>query len=287
MSIIQKKIHRVVLRIKFLILFFYCISSKNEELKQISNRVVKLRKLSVFPYDFPKEYDYKSIIVTRDKDGYPYVYHNGKKLYLKKEWDSKKCQEYYNSIMVEQDYRSPHKYITNSNRMPDKEDIIADIGAAEGVFSLEVIEIVKKVYLFEADDSWLIPLNKTFEKWNNKVELVKKYVSEKDEEDSMTLDSFFRDKSVTYIKADIEGAERQMLKGATYTMKEKIKKALICTYHRHDDENIIDKIMLTHGFINEFNKGYMTFFYDKETFHFPYVRRGVLFAYKPQLEEDD
>lgn len=50
--------------------------------------------------------------------------------------------------------------------------IVADIGTAEGIFALNIIHSVKKVYLFECDPEWIIPLEKTFAPWINKIEIV-------------------------------------------------------------------------------------------------------------------
>lgn len=47
--------------------------------------------------------------------------------------------------------------------------MIADIGSAEGNFSLSNIENVKKVYLFESDKEWIEALEATFRPWRDKV----------------------------------------------------------------------------------------------------------------------
>lgn len=48
---------------------------------------------------------------------------------------------------------------------------------------------------------------------------------------------------VDYIKADIEGAERDMLTGAMCTLKVQAPKLSICTYHYHDDPIILENII--------------------------------------------
>jgi FkbM family methyltransferase len=62
-----------------------------------------------------------------------------------------------------------------------------------------------------------------------------------------TLDQFVIENNVekvNFIKADIEGAERYMLKGAVNVLKEFSPKLAICTYHFPDDPEILEKIIL-------------------------------------------
>lgn len=62
-----------------------------------------------------------------------------------------------------------------------------------------------------------------------------------------TLDAFVEEKGiekVDFIKADIEGAEREMLQGATRVLKDFAPKLSICTYHLPDDKEVLEKIVL-------------------------------------------
>ena len=62
-----------------------------------------------------------------------------------------------------------------------------------------------------------------------------------------TIDDFVRERNlprVDFIKADIEGAERLMLKGATWTLREFGPKLSICTYHFPDDKELLEKLVL-------------------------------------------
>ncbi|MDR3102756.1 MAG: FkbM family methyltransferase [Methanocalculaceae archaeon] len=56
---------------------------------------------------------------------------------------------------------------------------------------------------------------------------------------------------VDFLKADIEGAERQMLKGAKETLQQCVPKVAICTYHLPDDAMIIA------GLLREANPQYV------------------------------
>ncbi|MDR1120644.1 MAG: FkbM family methyltransferase [Dysgonamonadaceae bacterium] len=62
-----------------------------------------------------------------------------------------------------------------------------------------------------------------------------------------TLDKFVEENKLSkidFIKADIEGAERDMLLGATNVLKTFAPKLAICTYHLPDDPEVLEKIIL-------------------------------------------
>ena len=237
---------------------------------------LKNNKISVFPYKFVKNYDWKNIKIQRDENGRYFYLFNNKKMYFKKSMTEKNIKKYVNSILMEQDEKSPHNYHLDIIKNDKRIKVIADIGAAEGFLSLELIDNVDKIYLFECDDEWIEALNKTFKNFKDKVEIVKKYVSNINNEDNITLDTFFENKKIDFIKADIEGAELSMLIGGVQTFK-KIQRAVICTYHRQDDAESIKSFLIKGKFKVGFSDGYMLFIYDK-TLSEPYLRRGVILA---------
>jgi FkbM family methyltransferase len=68
-----------------------------------------------------------------------------------------------------------------------------------------------------------------------------------------TLDAFVESNGIEridFIKADIEGAERDMLKGATRVLRDFAPKLAICTYHLPDDPAVLE------GIIKSANPGY-------------------------------
>ncbi|MDR1986982.1 MAG: FkbM family methyltransferase, partial [Treponema sp.] len=65
--------------------------------------------------------------------------------------------------------------------------------------------------------------------------------------DITSLDAFVEKnkiKKIDFIKADIEGSERDMLHGAVNVLKNFAPKLAICTYHLPDDPEVLSKKIL-------------------------------------------
>jgi hypothetical protein len=85
---------------------------------------------------------------------------------------------------------------------------------------------------------------------------------------------------VNYIKADIEGYETALLKGAGKTLKKAANlKMSLCTYHRQNDAEDLRTILEQYDFTTEYSNGYMLFVWDKYL-SAPYLRRGMIRACK-------
>ena len=141
---------------------------------------------------------------------------------------SKEIQKYYRALMIEQDQRSAHHYFNNNKDVTGK--VFVDVGCAEGYSSLEIIEEAKHVYLFEQNESWLEAIRATFEPWKDKVTIVQKYVSNRNSPKEQKLDDFFRDcKKIDFA---------------------------ICTYHLHDDEEVISAFLDKHNCTYRNQKGF-------------------------------
>lgn len=254
-------------------------SLSNEQKEAIG--YLRSHPITTFLSSFTEQYKAKDIQVFTDDDSQlKYVLHEEKRLYFKRKWSVKRIQRAYNALQAEQDIASPHRYTDGNFNVKDN-DILSDIGAAEGNFSLSVIDKVQHVYLFETDNDWIEALEKTFEPWKEKVSIIHKFVGNKDTDTCLTLDSFFSDdSSVNFIKADVEGAERDLLYGAKRLINEnKSMQIALCTYHRHDDDVVLTDILQGNGFKTSFSKGYMIYTHNHDM-QPPYLRRELIRASK-------
>jgi FkbM family methyltransferase len=163
-------------------------------------------------------------------------------------------------------------------------EILLDIGTAEGLFPLAVVDKCEKIILVEPNKYFFAALQKTFRKHTHKVTIIHAAVGNKD--GSITLqgeslsgqisedvsagdminihkiDSILSDgQKITYLKADIEGFEQEMLKGAANTIKRNKPKIAITTYHPQNDAEEI--IRLIKSYVPEYNF-YVKGIYDVE-----------------------
>ncbi|MFZ4549089.1 MAG: hypothetical protein ACOYN4_16690 [Bacteroidales bacterium] len=253
----------------------------NEEEKNAIN-YLKYNKLSVFPQTFPKEYNRNDIqVFTDDKNKLRYIIFEGKRLYFKRKSSERGIKRNYNYLRIEQDLNSPHRYLTDDFTIGSN-DILVDVGAAEGNLALAVIEKVKKVYLFETDENWIEALNATFAPWKDKVEIVNKFVSNQNAGNHVSLAQFFKDKEVfTFLKVDAEGSDEDVLNGCSNMLSSEIPlKLAVCCYHKPNDEHKFNDYLSKRGFSVTFSDGYMIFD-EQATFFPPYLRKGILRAVKP------
>lgn len=249
---------------------------QREVLRYLENNPVK-----IFPYPFYDNYSPEKIEVMFDpQTGMRYVLQEGKRLYFKKRWGEKRIKRAYSDLLREQDINSPHRYLTESFTVGN-DDVIADIGAAEGNFSLSVIEKIRKVYLFEYDNEWIEALKATFAPWIEKVEIINKYVSDSDDGTHIRFDTFYKNKKdITFLKIDVDGAEAIVLNSCSevFNTPDPFKVAL-CTYHKNNDEKDFTLLLRNHGFSITPSKGYMIHYYDKKM-KAPWLRRGLIRATK-------
>lgn len=158
------------------------------------------------------------------------------------------------------------------------DDVVFDLGANHGVFSVYAASRGAEVYAFEPTPE----LKKTIERQselNNGAILLAPYavsdvcgktqfyisnstsvngLAEHDQYlsdevvsaitvDQITIDEFVKQNKiprVDFIKADIEGAERLMLRGAQETLRKFAPKLALCTYHLPDDKEVMTDLIL-------------------------------------------
>ena len=242
---------------------------------------LKSNPIAVFPYDFQNKYDAEKIEVLDDKvKGLRYVMLDGKKLYFKKRWSKKRIRHSFNELTKEQDAKSPHRYLNDEFKIEDGE-VLVDIGVAEGNFALEAVEKASRIIMFETDVEWIEALNATFEPWKDKVLIVNKFVSDITNSSNTTLDDFIgSDEKITFLKIDVDGAESRLMKGCKRILSEqKPLKVAICTYHKHQDEEEFNSLLIRNGFETTHSDGFILFYYDKKI-KAPYLRRGLIRAVK-------
>jgi len=257
--------------------------NKNEQPTEIIEIIEYLEKhkLSMIPYEFTNKYHIMDVDVFYDASCKMYfVLHNGKKLYFPRSYKIAQVVEIYRYLRMEQDMESPHRYETEDYKVKAG-DTIADIGTAEGIWALDNVEFAEKIYLFECERKWIEALRKTFEPWKEKVVIINKYVSNTNGKEKTTLDEFFKEKTINFIKADIEGSEIELVEGSKILFsRSNDLKLLLCTYHNEGDEKKLKEMLESTGFETEYSKRYILVSLCYEEWKEPYLRRGLIRAKK-------
>lgn len=235
------------------------ISTSDSEINEVIE-YVKENGLDYFNYSFKNNYDSSKIEVFWDEtNSMFYVQHKGKKMYFPRSYcKEQQVKEYYVSLLIEQDLKSPHHYLDDGFQV-EEGDIVIDAGAAEGMFTLDVIDRASKVYLVEADTQWVEALERTFQPYQHKVEIIEKYISSYDEGVFAKLDTIIHE-IPNFIKMDIEGNEWDALRGARQLINGSTNlKAAICCYHSDFDQVLIEKYMDEVNMEHSTTSGYMWF----------------------------
>lgn len=210
----------------------------------------------------------------------PYILLEDKRIYYpyNMQFEVFEGKKILRNVMQEQQSTSPHLYINNDITINDG-DIIVDVGAAEGDFSIRFVEKASKVYLFEGDKRWQKPLRKTFEKFKEKVILVDKFAGKTNRNVSLRLDTAISGE-INFLKMDVEGAECEALLGAEKILLNSNAKCSICSYHRMGDETAISDILHTYGYKSSTSDGYMFFYHDINIWSTLDFRRGIVYGRK-------
>jgi hypothetical protein len=254
----------------------------------------KQERITVFPYKKIKHLGTVDYGYDTEKN-LPYVMHKNRRLYFARSWTEEASVEKYKDFIENENilgggYRekAPHQYQSESFHVM-RSDILLDVGCAEALFALDVIDEVRKVILFESDPIWFEPLKATFGKEINegKVVLIEKNAGEDNTPQSVTIASVLKNEEYKslFIKMDIEGNETRVVKSCTDLMKSgKDIRFSCCTYHRENDAGVLKNIFESNGYQTTFSDGYMLFVHDKHIRR-PYFRKGIIRAASPRYAE--
>lgn len=252
-------------------------STEDPEIKKILE-YWENNEISVFNQYVNRETE-KHLVQWDCMENMPYVMFEDKKMYFPYDYSFKEYngQKVVMGITVEQQETSPHLYIKDYKI--EQGDVIADAGVMEGSFSLRYIEKASKIYLFECDKRWIRPLQKTFEKFKNKVVLCNRFLGQTNGGRYVNLDNAIEGR-LDFLKMDIEGAEKEALLGGRNILINNNVKCAICSYHKNGDEMAIKDILNSYGYHTSTSSGYMLFYWDENIYSTLDFRRGIVYANK-------
>lgn len=264
--------------------------SDSDKYKVEINYLRSKNELMLFPYPFIEEYDPNQIKIQFDSQNQlKYVIHRGKKLYFPVDRDDESIRSEYNRLLIEQDERCPHNYFDDVCNV-EEDSIFVDLGAAEGIISLNVVEKAKEIYLAESSDSWIKALRYTFSDYADKIHIVKKFAWQYDTESTFCLDTLLTEykNEKIFIKMDIEGSEYDTIQGAKNVLMNNDCRLSCATYHAEEDASNIKNLLENCGYRTWFSDGYMLFFYGNmtmlngkyERIKPPYFRKCIIRAIK-------
>lgn len=259
----------------------YYRDTNNDEIKDIISFIEK-NGIHMIPYEFILKYNSEDVnVYYDDNEKYPYVIIGKNRVYFPRDIKNNEIQKAVTTAFIEQkEEASPHRYL-NENIKFKSDDVAVFVGASEGIYCLSIIDELKKIYLFEADEQWITPLTLTFAPYQNKVKIVQKFVSSTDKGNQVSLDSYFSQigEDVNYIQADIEGNEKKLLLGANRILTGNNIKLSICCYHKQEDQEEFSNLLRKYGFNIEYSKGYMLLWMQVPCKK-PYFRKGIIYASK-------
>ena len=229
------------------------------------------------PYDFADQYVASDVAVNFDDvEGYPYTVVKDNRVYFPKHFTKEFIQLSVSIGLMEQHDGSPHQYLTKEHDVKEG-DVAVLAGASDGMFALSILDRAARVYLFEPEAHWHVPLSLTTKRWASKVEIVPKFLSGSNDSRSVTLDAFMQDKGeINFLEADVEGGETALLRGGEHSIRHASQlRASICCYHNSPDADAITRQLASYGLQTRYSRGYFVMGLQA-----PYVRRAVVYAWK-------
>jgi hypothetical protein len=271
----KKKMRKKILQ------YFSRFPTADEEITEAVSYLQE-HPLTTFYGSFQEKYNHGEVEVFIDEtNGLPYVITHGKKLYFKRSQNRYTVQRLFNNLRMEQDENAPHCYTDNDFQI-EKEEILADVGCAEGYFSLLHIEKTKRIYLFEQDREWIEALEATFAPWKEKIEIIAQFVSDNNNSEEISLDCYFQQKEIPgFYKIDVEGAEASVLRGMHQLLQSQPLKMALCTYHHQEDYTRFSHFFEAQGFRYRRNRGVMIYQNDLDSMTPPFFRTCLIKATHP------
>lgn len=175
-----------------------------------------------------------------------------RQLYWPKSCEQRMLYQFVSEVFNRFDW---HHYEIPETRV-EEGDVVLDCGASEGLFGLKNYTKAQTIYLIEPLKIFYEALQKTF-RGIDSVTILRYALSESAsdtfslgddalfsgaEKDTggievTTIDALFHEKNipVSFIKADVEGHEMALLKGARETIKRNFPKIAITCYHDGND----------------------------------------------------
>ena len=235
------------------------------------------------PFPYARVKPSIATVEVGESEGYPFVLHRNRRLFFRAGTEKWKVERWYRAFIEEEGItgsgileKHPHNY-QSADHVVEQGDVLLDIGCSEALFTLDNIDKVSAACVFEADEAWRIPLERTFA-GEKKVSIVMKFVGDRTEGNCVKVtDVVAGNPDATYfVKMDIEGGERIVLESLREFFKTHKVKLSCCTYHRQDDAEVIERMLREMGFSVEYSEGYMLVLMNG--MQYPYFRKGVIYA---------
>ena len=266
--------------------------SEDEDIREIMRNIEKCQSVEVYNQDFADKYcrDLTDILQTVRYDSEAEMYFvpwNGRNMYYPKGYSKKQVTLAVNFVYMEQDMKSPHRYLDDAFDVQEG-DVVIDAGVAEGNFALDVVDRAKKVYLVECEHKWIEALHKTFEPWADKVVIIEKMLGDTDDGQYASIDMFVEEGYVNFLKLDVEGAELSALKGADRILTDsKNIRCAVCAYHCRNAEKDIRRILEKYNFNISTTNRHMFFHEDMDSWAEGELRHGIVRAVKQEKKNEN
>lgn len=264
------------------------LSWSNEESYKYASEIEYLKHhddFTAFPYEYKTNKEQTRAQIQFDKRlQLSYAIHSNKRLYFPSGYSMKQLESTYPYYIDDEGItgqgkmiKTPHSYVKDGHRV-DKGDVLLDIGCAEALFALDNADIARRIYLFEPEKLWQKPLQATFKPYADKTIIIPKLVSSQHSEKSIRLEDAVKlgTDEVCFVKMDIEGYEKEVLKDSKDFFTSHKVKLSCCLYHNQEDEEVIVGMLKEWGYITSLSEGYMIPMCGE--IKPPYFRKGMVYA---------